>query len=555
VKAYELIADTVADHGVDAVFGLLGDGNMLFLAALVERHGVRLVNARHENAAVTMADGYARAGGRVGVCSVTCGPGLTQVTTALTAAVRSRTPLVLVAGDVPAGMAWNPQRTDQGLVTAASGARFAPVAALSMLAPTITEAFVVAQRDRVPVVVSIPYDLQELELEPPTGPGRPASVPAAPRPAPSAADVAAAADRLARAERPIVLAGRGAVESGAREAILELAARTGALLGTTLLARDWFRGEPFELGLVGGLSSRTARELIADCDVVLAVGAGLGYFATDNGALLDGKDVIQVDLDPAGVSEGVRAATSYVRGDAAAAVVAIERLLAARGHSAAGFRTPETAARLASPLPEYPELRPEPGTIDPAAVVAALDEALPPEPLLVLGVGHFWSFAAMGLHRAGPADHLYAYGFGAVGQGLATAIGAAVATGRPVVLVEGDGSLMMHLGELATVEVEALDLLVVVMNDGGYGSEIHKLNFKGADGELARFGRNDFAAIARGFGIPAHTVTDPAQVAGLVAEHLARGGPTVLDVPMAKDAISAPTRRALFPDTIPPKEA
>ena len=90
------------------------------------------------------------------------------------------------------------------------------------------------------------------------------------------------------------------------------------------------------------------------------------------------------------------------------------------------------------------------------------------------------------------------------------------------------------------------------MNDGGFGSEIHKLNFKGADGELARFGRNDFAAVARGFGLAGHTLTDPAEIAGLVA---GRTGPAVIDVPMSKAAISAPTRRALFPDTVPPKEA
>ena len=335
--------------------------------------------------------------------------------------------------------------------------------------------------------------------------------------------------------------------------MLALAERTGALLGTTLLARDWFRGEPFDIGLVGGLSSRTTRELIAEADVVLAVGAGLGYFATDNGALLRGKTVIQIDVEPRGVSEGVRVATSFVRGDAALALTAIDTALA--GHTATGFRTDETAARIASPLAEYPEVVPEPGTVDPAAVIAALDDALPPEPLLVYGVGHFWSFAVMGLHRPGPADHLYAYGFGAVGHGLPTAIGAAVAAGRSVVLVEGDGSLLMHVGELATVAKENLNLLVLVMNDGGFGSEIHKLNFKGADGELARFGRDDFAGIARGFGIEGHTLADPAEVAGLVAEHLERGGPTVIDVPMSKAAISAPTRRTLFPDTVPSKEA
>ena len=98
----------------------------------------------------------------------------------------------------------------------------------------------------------------------------------------------------------------------------------------------------------------------------LAVGAGLGYFATDNGALFRGKEVIQVDIDPPDVSEGVRAATSWVRGDAATAVAAIDAELEARGHQAAGFRTAETAARLASPLPEYPAYAPEPAYAEPA---------------------------------------------------------------------------------------------------------------------------------------------------------------------------------------------
>jgi acetolactate synthase I/II/III large subunit len=556
VKAYELLAASVAAHDVDTVFALLGDGNMFAAAALVERHGTRLVNARHENAAVLMADGWARTTGRVGVCSITCGPGLTQTTTALTGAVRNRTPLVVLAGEVPAGMAWNPQRTDQGLVTAGTGARYLPVSTPAMIVPAIQEAFVYAERSRTPVVVAVPYDLQELEAEAPAGPiGRLTRIPVSPRAAAAAEETDAAADRLAAAARPIVLAGRGAVESDARSGIVALAERAGALLGTTLYARDWFRDEPFDLGLIGGLSSRTTRELVAEADLILAVGAGLGYFATDNGALFRGKEVIQVDVDPPGVNEGVRAATSYVRGDAAASIAAIDTALSARGHRATGFRTQETADRLAHPLPEYPPIEPPPGTVDPAAVMSALDQVLPDDALVVVGVGHFWSFAVMGLHRRGPRDHLYAYGFGAVGQGLGTAIGAAVAADRPVVLIEGDGSVLMHAGELATLAFERLNLLTIVMNDGGFGSEIHKLNAKGLDGELARFGRTDFAAVARGFGVPGHTLERPEQIAELVAEHLSRGGPTVVDVPMAPEAISAPTRRALFPDTIPPKEA
>ena len=551
MKAYELIADAVAAHDVDTVFALLGDGNMFPLAALVEHHGVRLVNARHENAAVLMAEGWARTTGRVGVASVTCGPGLTQVMTALTGAVRNRTPLVVLAGEVPQGTAWNPQRTDQGLLVAATGARYLPVSTPALLVAAVQEAFAVAERERAPAVVAVPYDLQEREIEPPAGPvTRLPRIPPPPVAAPSPADVGAAAARLAAARYPLVLAGRGAVASGAREALLSLAERTGALLGTTLYARDWFRGERFDAGLIGGLSSRTTRELVAQAGLVLAVGAGLGYFATDNGALFRGKEVIQVDVDPPGVSEGVRAATSFVRGDAAAAVAAIDAELAAQGHVAIGFRTPETAARLASPLPEYPRVELEPGTVDPVAVMKMLDAALPEDALLVYGVGHFWSFAVMHLHRPRPEDHLHAYGFGAVGQGLGTAIGAAVGAGRPVVLVEGDGSLLMHAGELATVAAERLNLLVLVMNDGGFGSEIHKLNAKGEDGELARFGRTDFAAVARGFGLAGHTLASPGELAALVAGT----GPAVVDVPMSKLAISAPTRRALFPDTIPAKE-
>jgi thiamine pyrophosphate-dependent acetolactate synthase large subunit-like protein len=553
LTVYELIADAVATHDVDTVFALLGDGNMYAMAALVDRHGVRLVNARHENAAVLMADGWARTTGRVGVCSVTCGPGLTQVVTALTGAVRNRAPLVVLAGDVPAETAWNPQQTDQEAVVASTGARYLRASEPAEIVTAIQEAFSVAERDHVPFVVAVPYDVQEHTTDAvPVGRlGR--DRPATP-PAPDPAEIAAAADKLAAAAHPVILAGRGAVDSGARGAILTLAARTGALVGTTLFARDWFRGEPYGLGLIGGLSSRTTRELVAEADLVLAVGAGLGYFATDNGALFRGKEVIQVDLDPPGVSEGVQAATSYVRGDAAAAVAAIDSELEARGHHATGARTPETEARLAHPLPEYPEYTPEPGTLDPAAVIAALDADLPDDVLLVYGVGHFWSFAVMGLHRPEPKDHLHAYGFGAVGQGLGTAIGAAIASGRPVVLVEGDGSLLMHAGELATVAIENLNLLTIVMNDGGFGSEIHKLNSRGLDGELARFGRTDFAGVARGFGVPGYTLESPEQIAAIVAEHLGRG-PAVVDVPMSKAGISAPTRRALFPDTIPPKEA
>ena len=236
-------------------------------------------------------------------------------------------------------------------MTASTGARYVPVPSRRCSCPR-SEAFVVAARDRVPVVVAVPYDVQEREVDPPAVPvARLPRIPEPPRRAPADAEIAAAAQVLADARRPIVLAGRGAVDSGARDA---RAGRTGRRPARDDAVRPRLvPGEPFDIGLVGGLSSRTTRELVAEADVVLAVGAGLGYFATDNGALLRGKTVIQVDVEPPGVSEGVRVATSFVRGDAALALTAIDTELGA-GHTATGFRTDEIATRIAQPAGRVP---------------------------------------------------------------------------------------------------------------------------------------------------------------------------------------------------------
>ncbi|MTD57584.1 thiamine pyrophosphate-binding protein [Amycolatopsis pithecellobii] len=548
---YQAIGDAFAGEGTDVVFALMGDGNMLALADMSARHGIRLVHVRHENAAVAMADGWARATGRVGVASVTCGPGVSQISTALTAAVRNRTPLVVFAGEIPTGMAWNPQQGDTAGFVQATGARYLPLRNAGKLFETIRSAFSLAYRDRTAVVLSIPYDLQEVPWRPPHPYRRSADVRVSAPPVISHHDqIVLAADEIMTAERPLILAGQGAV--AAREDIVQLAGTIGAVLGTTLKANCLFLGEEFDVGLVGGLISAAAKEIVREVDLVVAVGASLGYFTTDNGALLHGKRIIRIDAQPRLENEGVILDSVVVHADARLGVRALHTELDQRGYRAAGLRTQLIRAQLADPIPDVPPIQPEPGTVDPAEVISVLDETLPPAVGAVFGVGHFWSFAAMGLTRPGPASFTYAYGFGAVGHGLPTAIGVAVGTETPLVLVEGDGSLLMHLGELQTLAVERLPVLVLVMNDGGFGSEIHKLNFKGADGELARFHRTDFAALGRALGMTAHTLADPRDIDGIVKEFMADPVPTVVDVPMSAAAISAPTRRSLFPRTLEP---
>jgi thiamine pyrophosphate-dependent acetolactate synthase large subunit-like protein len=549
MKVFQAITDSFVAEGIDTVFSLMGDSNMMFHDDLVRRQGVRVVNARHENAAVAMADGLARSTGTVGVATVTCGPGLTQIATSLTVASRLRVPIVVFVGDTPSTDLWNPQSLDFGANVLPTGAVHAPIRSIERIAETVGFAFLTAKRDRRPVVVSIPYDLQELEVAPGFTP-LPSSgfehLKAVIHPDGDAVKTAAAV--LMAAERPVIVAGRGAIAADARDAVILLAERTGALLATSLKAKNWFDGEEWNLGVCGSLGSATGRELVAEADVVVGVGAQLGYFGRDNNRLFPAAEIVQVDLSPGGPIEGAPFRGTLVAADARLGIEAIDAALAANGHQSQGFRTADVARRLENPIDDWLPAEDEPGRIDPTLAMRALDAAIESDQQYVFGVGHFWSFAIMNSHRSDPLDFLYAYGFGSIGHALSAAIGAAIGRSRPTVLVDGDGSLLMHIAELGTVVSEDLDLTIIVMNDGGYGSEIHKLRAKGGDGELARFHHTDFATVARGFGLDGHRATSVDDITRLVHAQRATRRPTLIDVPTTMMALSPPTQRIWFPD-------
>ena len=154
----------------------------------------------------------------------------------------------------------------------------------------------------------------------------------------------------------------------------------------------------------------------------------------------------------------------------------------------------------------------------------------------------------MNSYREDPLDFIYAYAFGSIGHALSVAIGATIGRDKPTVLIDGDGSLLMQIGELGTIASEALDITIIVMNDGGYGSEIHKLRAKGGDGELARFHDTDFATVARGFGLDGHTVTNISDISEIFKNQRKTKRPTLVDVRVNRMALSLPTRRIWFPD-------
>ncbi|WFE47990.1 thiamine pyrophosphate-binding protein [Verrucosispora sp. WMMD1129] len=534
MKVFEAIADAVVAHGVDTVFGLLGDANMFLVADLVHRHGVRFVAARNENAAVMMADGYARTTGRCAVATVTQGPGLAVAGAALTIARQARTPLVLIAGDTPPGDPLHVQHFDQQPYALATAGTFVPVAAGTAVRD-VGLAFRAARELPGPVVLNVPIDLAD-EAVPP-GPVGPAPVPPrAPRPlVPDPADVDALARRLRAAQRPVLLAGRGAESAAA--AIRELADRSGALLATTLMAAGLFAGHPYDLGVAGGLSRPLTRRVLAGADLVVTFGAGLNRWTADHGALFPDAVVVSVDVDPAAI--GARwPVTAGVLGDAGETARAVSAVLAPvrRPH----WRSSDLSAELAVADP-FAGLAVEctADRIDPRAFIRICAGRLPRERTTVVGVGHFGGWPNLLLDSAATDRSFVApWEFGSIGVGLPFAVGAAVGRpDRPVVAFEGDGSLLTGLGELDTLARVGAPVLLVLLDDAAYGAEVRKLAPRGVDPELARFPERDLAAVARALGVPAWTVTDDAGAQAAFDEVLPLTGPAVLHVRVRPDVV------------------
>lgn len=539
---YDLMARAFAQEDVTDSFALLGDANMNFATRLSET-GCRMIFVRHEHCAVAAAMAYARKSGKVGVATVTCGPGLTQVITALPAAVRARLPMVILAGEAPLRMGWYNQGIDQAPFVTATGAAYRAVHHAPRAAVEIRDAFLKAKRESRPVVIGVPFDLQNQAWEGSEDLPTPSHVhlpETSPLP-PSSEDVARAARLIDRADRIVVLGGLGVAEAGAASACRALAERLGALLVTTLPARGLFADDPFSIGIAGSMSTQTCLDLLAEADLVIAVGCSLAFHAGGGGQLWPSAQMLHIDVDPVAVSQGQEVARHHLRGDARLAAEALAAAVAERDRA---WRGGALAERIrTAPVDDHPyEI--EEGLLDPRAVVAALEAAIPSDWQLVNSSGHCsWFFAQM---PSRPYDRfLTIREFGAIGNGTSFAMGVAAADpDRPVVLFDGDGSFLMHVQELETMLRHGMRILVVVMNDGAYGSEIHKLRSEGLSDAGAVFGRIDLAQIARGFGAGGARVKDLASLPALIEEFAVSGSVTVLDMPVSDRVVSPIIRRS-----------
>lgn len=540
MRVDQVVGQTLARLGVEHAFGVVGSGNLIATNALVAG-GASFIHARNEAGAITMADAYARVSGQVAVCSVHQGPGLTNTMTGLTEAAKSRTPLVVLAADTPAGDIRSNFRIDQAAMVAAVGAIPERVYGPASAVADTVRAYRRAVAERRTVVLMLPLDVAAEQC-----PARTDEVSADWRPpdppAPAPDVVEAMAEALAGCQRPVVVAGRGAVCDGAREQLERLANQTGALLVTSARANGLFAGNPWSLGISGGFASPLAAELVGSADLLLGFGVSFTHWTTRRGRLVDpSATVVQVDLDAAAIGAH-RTVDIGVVGGVGQTVRALSAELRRRGHRPAGWRTPELAERIASrPWREEPYQDASTATrIDPRTLSIGLENVLPAERTVAVDSGHFMGFPAMYLSVPDEVGFVFTQAFQSIGLGLASAIGAAIARpDRLTVAALGDGGALMGLSELETACRLSLHMLVVVYNDAAYGAEVHHFGPMGEPVDLVRFPDTDFAALARGLGAQGVTVRRPGDL-DAVAEWLedGRSGPMVVDAKVVPTVVA-----------------
>lgn len=509
MKVFEAVAKYLAEERAGRpVFGLMGDANLGYLGAFLEREAGNYIAAALEGGAVSMADGWARATGEVGVASVTHGPALTNTLTALTEAVKSRSGMVLLGGSPPE-VDGHFQYVDIEGFARFAGAAFVKVRQEDELLRMLDKAFTRAAQDSVPVILDVPFHLlrKEIEYRAP----QIASVQGR-RVGPDADSVDEALAALTFAKRPLLIAGRGAVASGAREEILALSRAINAPVMTTLMAKDYFDGEPENLGIHGTLSNVPALSYMADVDVVMTFGASLNSFTTDKFELLKDRVLIQTDISPAALGSHGPATQAIVADAKALAQTMLERLEEADMVAEPAEYMKTVAAAPDREAKDLYESTTGDGFIDMRDATSWFSRVLPEGAMQVCDVGRF-VYSTWPHITVDPERWAYIGAFGSIGLGTAAAVGAAAArSDTPTGLYVGDGGLMQGLVELNTAVRHNLPLVVLVLNDQCYGAEYLKLDYFGSKVDWATFEWPSFAEVARSLGAHAIRATSMADL-------------------------------------------
>ena len=510
-STYEVLAKDIQSLGIDTVFGLISDDTALFVTAL-DMIGVQFHGARHENTAITMAEGYASTSGRLGIAVVGRGPATANGMHGAVYANRTGSPVLIIYGDAPVAdghintLGPDYKEFNSTMVLSAAGLQVFRATSPKGARTALADAVATAQLgNAVALLLPTSVQLEKFEVKDdvavsPAIPDPPRCEKATPQ------TISTTAELLNKSRRPLIVAGVGVHRAGADQALEKLADRIGALLITSARAKDMFRGNPNNLGIIGSFSHSVARRFIDQTDCVLVFGASLNFWTTSFGTFVPAVPLIQVDSKRVNIGKFSNADVAVV-GDARLVAEQLLDTLPDRAEEEKPFHSQDVRQSLAKFDPAG-EFRPAhtARTIDPRSLGIALDRLLPENRNLVYDAGNFLGIVPY-ISVPGPGHFKFTNNFASIGLGFGAALG--VAKARPdstTVLVVGDGGFLMTLGELETVVREDLPLVIIVMNDCAYGAELHFLKIHQVSVATSVFPDVDFAPIAEGFAFEAATI-------------------------------------------------
>jgi acetolactate synthase-1/2/3 large subunit len=535
MKGADILVESLLKEGVETIFGHPG-GAILPINDALYSGKIRHILTRHEQGAVHMAEGFARATGRPGVVLVTSGPGGTNVVTGLTNALMDSTPLVVITGQVPTAVIGNDafQEADIVGITRSCTKHNYLVRDVKDLARTIKEAFYIASTGRPgPVLVDIPKDVSTAACEF----AYPDSVTLRgykPTIAGHAGQIRRAAEMIAAAQRPVIYAGGGVIHSGAAAELRQLGELTATPVTNTLMGLGGFPGVHERwLGMLGMHGTVAANTAMDAADLVIAIGARFDDRVTGNlEEFCVGARFIHIDIDPSSIGKNVRVDLPIV-GDVKHC---LRRLLEELrtldkdwqgAHQAWLAQVEEWKTKHPLQYTQEPE-----GELLPQFVCTQIYEATQGKAIITTEVGQHQMWAAQFYHCTQPRQFITSGGLGTMGFGFPAAIGAQVAVPDAVVIdIAGDGSFQMTLQELATAVQYNLPVIVAILNNHSLGMvrQWQQFFYDGRYADTSLEVSPDYVKLAEAYGAVGLRATRADEVRPVLEEAIRVRRPVVID--------------------------
>ena len=536
VKGADVVVQCLKREGVDLVFAYPGGQSIELHQALTREPSIRVVLPRHEQGGAFAAVGYARATGKTGVCMATSGPGATNLITGIADAYMDSVPTVFITGQVPLPLIGKNafQETDIIGITRPIVKHSFLVLKVEDIPAIIDDAFRIANSGRPgPVVVDVPKNIQQ-QMIVPHYPEQPYGLDyTALHPVIKESDIKQIRKWILNSRRPCIYAGGGVIAAGASEELRKFARSYNIPVTTTLLGLGAFPDDdPLSLLWLGMHGSYAANYAANECDLLLTFGARFDDRVTGPTATFaPDATIVHVDIDWSEINKNKRVALGVVAD--------VKDVLLRLNEQPQYLKNTEWHDRIAKWKKEHPARTYKPSKMpQPQQIVEILSELTDGNAIIVPGVGQHQMWAAQYYHYSKPRQFLTSGGLGSMGFGLPAAMGAKLACPDSVIInIDGDGSFQMNIQELATLNMEKIPVKIILLNNQHLGmvaqweDRFYQSNRGNTvlENPAAQGFYPDFVTIAKGYGIPALTVTKRSEVRKAIQTMLETDGPFLLD--------------------------